>query len=174
MDLRKQCQQFAVDLLQQSRSSSELAIILNHDPDNPPYQEGEHMKLARLELAILYKQKKSMKSSVLEQYQKQRGNPPSILEYAVLIYVLGYIFEETHEIFTEGIQSYLRNLWNFIDFTRNLFYALTFVLRAVAYLQQINEIQKDPTTAFLRREQWHSFDPQLIAEGLFAAANIFR
>ncbi|KAH1027621.1 hypothetical protein HUJ05_001097 [Dendroctonus ponderosae] len=272
MDLRKQCQQFAVDLLQQSRSSSELAIILNHDPDNPPYQEGEHMKLARLELAILYKQKKfvahpniqqllaalwyegvpgfrrksspqklmiimkvtllfpfycllytfapetksgklmrkpfmkflihassylffllllilvslraddlffehfgsqSMKSSVLEQYQKQRGNPPSILEYAVLIYVLGYIFEETHEIFTEGIQSYLRNLWNFIDFTRNLFYALTFVLRAVAYLQQINEIQKDPTTAFLRREQWHSFDPQLIAEGLFAAANIF-
>lgn len=58
MDLRKQCQQFAVDLLQQSRSSSELAIILNHDPDNPPYQEGEHMKLARLELAILYKQKK--------------------------------------------------------------------------------------------------------------------
>lgn len=58
MDLRKQCQQFAVDLLQQSRSSSELAIILNHDPDSPPYQEGEHMKLARLELAIMYKQKK--------------------------------------------------------------------------------------------------------------------
>lgn len=58
MDLRRQCQQFAVDLLQQSRSSQELAIILNHDPDNPPYREGEHMKLARLELAIWYKQKK--------------------------------------------------------------------------------------------------------------------
>lgn len=45
-------------LLDQTRSSHELAIILNHDPENPPYEEGEHMKLARLELAIAYKQKK--------------------------------------------------------------------------------------------------------------------
>lgn len=57
-DLRRQCQQFAVDLLAQTRSSQELAIILNHDPENPPYEDGEHMKLARLELAIQYKQKK--------------------------------------------------------------------------------------------------------------------
>ncbi|CAG9767036.1 unnamed protein product [Ceutorhynchus assimilis] len=272
MDLRRQCQKFAVDLLHQSRSSTELAIILNHDPDNPPYKEGEHMKLARLELAIMYKQKKfvshpniqqllaalwyegvpgfrrksnfhklmiivkvallfplycllylvapntktgklmrkpfmkflihassylffllllilvslraedlffeyfgseSMKAYVLEKYQKQRGNSPTFLEYAVLLYVIGFILEETQEMFTEGINEYLRDLWNFIDFTRNLFYALTFVLRVVAYVQQNSEIQKDPTTAFLRREEWNAFDPQLIAEGLFAAANIF-
>lgn len=47
-----------MDLLHQSRSSQELAIILNHDPEDPPYEDGEHMKLARLELAINYKQKK--------------------------------------------------------------------------------------------------------------------
>lgn len=58
LDLRRQCQKFAVDLLDQSRSSQELAIILNYDPDSSPYIEGEHMKLARLELAINYKQKK--------------------------------------------------------------------------------------------------------------------
>lgn len=58
MDLRRQCQKFAVDLLHQSRNSQELAIILNHDPENPTYEEGEHMKLARLELAIQFKQKK--------------------------------------------------------------------------------------------------------------------
>lgn len=57
-ELRRQCQQFAVDLLHQSRSSQELAIILNHDPESPPYEDGERMKLARLELAINYKQKK--------------------------------------------------------------------------------------------------------------------
>jgi hypothetical protein len=56
--LRRQCQQFAVDLLHQSRSSQELAIILNHDPDSDLYDDGEQMKLARLELAIIYKQKK--------------------------------------------------------------------------------------------------------------------
>lgn len=58
LDLRRQCQQFAVDLLDQSRSSQEMAIILNHDPEAPPYADGDHMKLARLELAINYKQKK--------------------------------------------------------------------------------------------------------------------
>lgn len=58
LELRRQCQQFAVDLLDQSRSSQELAIILNHDPDAPPYADGDHMSLARLELAIEFKQKK--------------------------------------------------------------------------------------------------------------------
>jgi hypothetical protein len=57
-ELRRQCQQFAVDLLHQSRSSQEIAIILSHDPDSDPYDNVEQMKLARLELAIIYKQKK--------------------------------------------------------------------------------------------------------------------
>lgn len=58
LELRRQCQKFAVDLLDQSRSSQELAIILNYDPESPPYYDGDQMKLARLELAINYKQKK--------------------------------------------------------------------------------------------------------------------
>lgn len=58
LELRKQCQQFAVDLLDQTRSSQELAIILNYDPDSPPYVDGDHMQLKRLEMAIDYKQKK--------------------------------------------------------------------------------------------------------------------
>lgn len=58
LELRRQCQQFAVDLLDQTRSSQELAIILNYDPQSPPYMDGDHMKLKRLEVAIDYKQKK--------------------------------------------------------------------------------------------------------------------
>ncbi|XP_019869595.2 transient-receptor-potential-like protein isoform X2 [Aethina tumida] len=272
MELRRQCQQFAVDLLHQSRSSEELAIILNHDPENPPYEEGEHMKLARLELAIQFKQKKFvahpniqqllaslwyegvpgfrrkssvqklgiivkvallfpfycmlyiiapetksgklmrkpfmkflihassylffllililvsqraedhiielfgpdwMKEGVLEKYKRQRGNPPMVLEYVVLLYVIGFIAEETQEIFVEDIESYLRNLWNFIDFTRNFLYVAVFFLRAAAYIQQMSEIKEDPNTAYIRREMWNAFDFQLIAEGLFAAANVF-
>ncbi|KAB0799048.1 hypothetical protein PPYR_06928 [Photinus pyralis] len=269
LELRRQCQQFAVDLLHQSRSSEELAIILNYDPESPPYEAGDHMKLARLELAITYKQKKFVAHSNIQQllaalwyegvpgfrrmttpekliiilrtalffplyctlymlapqtgtgklmrkpfmkflihassylfflfililvsqraedllieffgtesmkterFEKQRGNPPAILEYVVLIYVIGYIYEETYEIYAEGMQSYLRNLWNSIDFTRNFLYCMVFVLRVAAYLQQKNEIEKDPSTAYIPRENWNAFDPQLIAEGLFAAANIF-
>jgi hypothetical protein len=58
LELRRQCQKFAVDLLDQTRSSQELAIILNYDPQSPPYQDGDHMKLKRLEVAIDFKQKK--------------------------------------------------------------------------------------------------------------------
>ncbi|XP_073954562.1 transient-receptor-potential-like protein isoform X2 [Choristoneura fumiferana] len=272
LELRRQAQQFGVDLLDQSRSSQELAIILNHDPDEPPFADGEHMKLARLELAIDFKQKKFVahpniqqllasiwyegvpgfrRKSAMEKIMiicrvallfpfycslymiapncatgklmrkpfmkflihassylffllililvsqraevqaiqlfgpewmvkelekellKQRGNGPTYLEMFVVVFVLGFIWEETQEIFIEGIRSYLRNMWNFIDFTRNSLYVAVALLRFAAYLQQSNEIAKDPQTRFIPREQWDAFDPQLIAEGLFAAANIF-
>lgn len=45
--------------------------------------------------------------------------------------------------------------------------------RLIAYVQQRSEIALDPQTAYIPRELWDDFDPQLIAEGLFAAANIF-
>ncbi|KAK9680688.1 Transient receptor ion channel II [Popillia japonica] len=271
LELRKQCQQFAVDLLHQSRTSEELAIILNHDPDKPSYEVGEQMTLARLELAITYKQKKFVahpniqqllaalwyegvpgfrrKSSIRkffiiskvgllfplyclvymvapetylgkivrkpfmkflihafsyiffiiilmldsqradEQFtefflsddvqkdhgraKEQRGNPPTILEYIIFFYVIGFICEGIREIYKEGIRSYLMNLWSFIDCTRNILYCLVFALRVIAYIEQKKEIANDPSKAFIPREEWEAFDPQLVAEGLFAAANIF-
>jgi transient-receptor-potential-like protein len=86
----------------------------------------------------------------------------------------GFIWQETMEIFQEGVQSYLRNMWNFIDFTRNSLYVSVAILRIAAYIQQTQQTSTDPATAYIPREQWDDFDPQLIAEGLFAAANIFR
>uniref|UniRef100_A0A182NPI7 Transient receptor ion channel domain-containing protein n=1 Tax=Anopheles dirus TaxID=7168 RepID=A0A182NPI7_9DIPT len=272
LELRHQCQNFAVELLDQSRSSQELAIILNYDPNSPPYMDGDHMKLTRLELAIDYKQKKfvahpniqqllaamwyegvpgfrrksasekifiivrtavlfpiycmmymiapscetskfmrkpfmkflihassylfflfllilvsqraevqvvllfgteSMKRALQEELARQRGNGPTYLECLVVIYVMGFIWEETQEIFIEGIRSYLRNMWNFIDFSRNFLYCCVALLRIIAYIQQTSQIAADPSTAYIAREHWDDFDPQLIAEGLFAAANIF-
>ncbi|XP_038218984.1 transient-receptor-potential-like protein isoform X2 [Zerene cesonia] len=272
LELRRQVQRFAVDLLDQSRSSQELAIMLNYDPEEPPFEEGEPMKLARLELAVNFKQKKFvahpkiqqllasiwyegvpgfrrksniqkmmiimrvallfpyycclymiapncatgklmrkpfmkflihassylffllllilvsqraevqavqlfgpdwMVKQLQEELKKQRGNGPTVLEIIVLIYVVGFIWEETQEMYTEGFRSYLRNMWNFIDFTRNSLYFAVAILRFAAYLQQSSEIQKDPRVRFIPREHWDDFDPQLIAEGLFAAANIF-
>jgi len=62
MDLRRQCQQFACDLLSHTRSSSELAFLLNHDPHSHSsslrdIDNVQEMKLTRLELAIDQKQK---------------------------------------------------------------------------------------------------------------------
>lgn len=90
------------------------------------------------------------------------------------LHFTGFVWEEAIEIVMEGIQSYLRNMWNIIDFIRDSLYVSVIILRAAAYIQQTQEISADPRKAYIPREQWDDFDPQLIAEGIFAAANIFR
>ena len=63
-DLAKTVRDFAVDLLDQVRGSQELEIILNHDSTGVPVTDTsqatqiEKMNLARLKLAIKYKQKR--------------------------------------------------------------------------------------------------------------------
>lgn len=58
--LAAKCQEFAVDLLEQTRGSRELAIILNHDCSTADDQNCDKVRLSRLKLAIKYKQKKVM------------------------------------------------------------------------------------------------------------------
>ncbi|XP_018343411.1 PREDICTED: transient-receptor-potential-like protein [Trachymyrmex septentrionalis] len=114
-----------------------------------------------------------MKKNLEAYLARQRGAAPTPLEGIVVLYVFGFIWEETREVYVNGLKSYLRDMWNFIDFTRNTLYMATGVLRLAAYLQQRAEIRMDPSAALISRENWSDFDPQLIAEGLFAAANVF-
>lgn len=102
-----------------------------------------------------------MKASLHESLKKQRGNAPTPLELLVVVYVIGFIWEETLEMVGEGIKSYLRNLWNFIDFSRNSLYCFVFLFRGIAYVKQMNQINQDPATAFIPREDWDDFDPQV-------------
>ncbi len=84
------------------------------------------------------------------------------------------MYEELHEMWKNGVGRYIRNLWNVIDVCRDLSYLLAMGLRTVAYIQQQNEIRDNPAAAYIPREEWDAFDPQLIAEGVCAMANIFR
>ena len=65
-------------------------------------------------------------------------------------------------------------MWNIIDCLRDGFYLLVLILRTIAYFEQMEEIARDPSSIYIPREDWDSFDPQLMAEGFFAMANIFR
>lgn len=71
----------------------------------------------------------------------------------------------------------IKSTQNLTYFTLNLNLKTNSVVislhRLIAYVQQTSEIARDPSTAYIPREHWDDFDPQLIAEGLFAAANIF-
>ncbi|XP_063831875.1 transient receptor potential protein isoform X1 [Ostrinia nubilalis] len=56
--LRQQCQEFATSLLDHTRTSNELEIMLNYNPwDTDSWEPGERQTLGRLKLAIKYKQK---------------------------------------------------------------------------------------------------------------------
>jgi hypothetical protein len=55
--MRTQCQEFATALLDHIRTSLELEVVLNHNPDGEYWEPGERQTLERLKLAIKYKQK---------------------------------------------------------------------------------------------------------------------
>jgi len=58
MKLSQQVQDFATELLDQTRGSEELETILNHDTESPVSEDDTGaMTLSRLRLAIKYKQK---------------------------------------------------------------------------------------------------------------------
>ncbi|XP_054291053.1 transient receptor potential protein-like [Macrosteles quadrilineatus] len=58
-EMRAQTQEFATSLLDHARTSNELEIMLNYDPESiEPWEIGERQTLDRLKLAIKYKQKK--------------------------------------------------------------------------------------------------------------------
>lgn len=62
-NLCKQVQDFATDLLDQTRGSEELETILNHDTESPVSDdETVAVTLSRLRLAIKYKQKEVLKA----------------------------------------------------------------------------------------------------------------
>lgn len=68
----------------------------------------------------------------------------------------------------------MQDLWNILDFITNSLYIATFTLKFVAYLRVEQEKRDgDLEAAYAPRDEWDAFDPNLISEGLFAAANIF-
>ncbi|XP_042212103.1 transient-receptor-potential-like protein [Homarus americanus] len=272
LELRSKCMKFAEELLSHARSSTELAVMLNHDPDSVvPYEEGTHMMLKRLELAIDCNQKRfvahpniqqllaalwyegvpgfrrktvieksleilkvvvlfpfycmwymflpdtptgklirtpfmkflthsssylfflmllilvsvrfenlviwlfgteQMKLALEKSMRRQRGNLPTPTECIVALWVFGFLWEEVKEIHKHSFHKYIKNMWNLMDILRDSLYVITMLLRLFAYIQQNQEIAHQHNTAFIPREEWDTFDPQLISEGLFAAANI--
>lgn len=55
--MRHTVQTFATALLDHARTSSELEIMLNYDPEGDPWEPTDRQTLARLKLTIKYKLK---------------------------------------------------------------------------------------------------------------------
>ncbi|XP_067949824.1 short transient receptor potential channel 4-like [Watersipora subatra] len=265
--LSKQVQDFATDLLHQTRGSAELETILNHDTESPVTSvDTEAMTLSRLRLAIKYKQKEFVAHPHCQQllasiwfeglpgFRRQhivyrilmitaigllspilatlyliapkshfgklmrkpfikfivhsssyilflflliltsqritfglhkdghdkgkpqhevRGPPPSLLECMITCWVVGLIWAEMKQLWNAGFKEYIHDMWNILDFTTNTLYIATITLRVIAYVKVQDERSRQQPSAYIERKHWNAYDPNLIAEALFAAANIF-
>uniref|UniRef100_A0A8C5X3T4 Transient receptor potential cation channel subfamily C member 4 n=1 Tax=Malurus cyaneus samueli TaxID=2593467 RepID=A0A8C5X3T4_9PASS len=238
-ELSRQCKQFAKDLLDQTRSSRELEIILNYRDDNSLIEEQSGNDLARLKLAIKYRQKEFVAQPNCQQLLASRWYdefpgwrrrhwavkmltcvvigllfpvfsvcyliaPKSPLglfirkpfikfichtasyltflfllllasqivtalftKYSCLInYVLfaGFIWGEIKQMWDGGLQDYIHDWWNLMDFVMNSLYLATISLKIVAFSKY---------SGLVPRESWDMWHPTLVAEALFAIANIF-
>ncbi|CAK7321141.1 short transient receptor potential channel 4 isoform X1 [Canis lupus baileyi] len=245
-ELSRQCKQFAKDLLDQTRSSRELEIILNYRDDSSLIEEQSGNDLARLKLAIKYRQKEFVAQPNCQQLLASRwydefpgwrrrhwavkmvtcfiigllfpvfsvcyliapksplglfirkpfikfichtasyltflfllllasqhidrsdlnrqGPPPTIVEWMILPWVLGFIWGEIKQMWDGGLQDYIHDWWNLMDFVMNSLYLATISLKIVAFVKY---------SALNPRESWDMWHPTLVAEALFAIANIF-
>ncbi|XP_054457932.1 LOW QUALITY PROTEIN: short transient receptor potential channel 5a [Anoplopoma fimbria] len=93
-----------------------------------------------------------------------QGPPPTIVEWMILPWVVGFIWAEIKEMWDGGFTEYIHDWWNLMDFAMNSLYLATISLKIVAYVKY---------NSSRPREEWEMWHPTLIAEALFAIANIF-
>ncbi|XP_061524788.1 short transient receptor potential channel 5a [Phycodurus eques] len=93
-----------------------------------------------------------------------QGPPPTVVEWMILPWVLGFIWAEIKEMWDGGFTEYIHDWWNLMDFAMNSLYLATISLKIVAYVKY---------NSSRPREEWEMWHPTLIAEALFAIANIF-
>ncbi|KAM6945932.1 short transient receptor potential channel 4-like [Aplochiton taeniatus] len=245
-ELSRQCKLFAKNLLDQTRSSKELEMILNHRDDVNPLMDEATNDLARLKLAIKYRQKEFVAQPNCQQLLASRwydqipgwrrrhwvvklltcaftgllfpvfslfylvspksryslfirkpfikfichtasyltflfllllasqqivstdpncqGPVPTIVEWMILPWVLGFIWTEIKQMWDGGFQDYIHDWWNLMDFVMNSLYLATISLKVVAYVKY---------SGLKPRANWEMWHPTLVAEALFAIANIF-
>ncbi|XP_054858589.1 short transient receptor potential channel 4 isoform X4 [Eublepharis macularius] len=93
-----------------------------------------------------------------------QGPPPTIVEWMILPWVLGFIWGEIKQMWDGGLQDYIHDWWNLMDFVMNSLYLATISLKIVAFSKY---------SGLVPRDSWDMWHPTLVAEALFAIANIF-
>ncbi|KAF7665930.1 hypothetical protein LDENG_00128200 [Lucifuga dentata] len=94
----------------------------------------------------------------------RQGPAPTTVEWMILPWVLGFIWAEIKQMWDGGFQDYIHDWWNLMDFVMNSLYLATISLKIVAYTKY---------SGCKARNQWEMWHPTLVAEAVFAIANIF-
>uniref|UniRef100_A0A3Q0SLG8 Short transient receptor potential channel 1 n=1 Tax=Amphilophus citrinellus TaxID=61819 RepID=A0A3Q0SLG8_AMPCI len=99
-----------------------------------------------------------------EQKKNIMGPPLEMIDYLLILWIIGMVWSDVKRLWYEGLEDFLEESRNQLSFVMNSLYLATFALKIVAH-SQFKEAQKD-------RKDWDAFHPILVAEGLFAFANV--
>ncbi|KAM6446829.1 short transient receptor potential channel 6 isoform 4-T4 [Liasis olivaceus] len=111
----------------------------------------------------------------------------SWMEMLIISWVIGMIWAECKEIWSQGPKEYLFELWNMLDFGMLAIFAASFIARFMAFwhasraqnivdadteMKDLSAATLDPSIKYytLARIDWDPSDPQIISEGLYAIA----
>uniref|UniRef100_A0A4W6FQ61 Transient receptor potential cation channel, subfamily C, member 4a n=1 Tax=Lates calcarifer TaxID=8187 RepID=A0A4W6FQ61_LATCA len=87
--------------------------------------------------------------------QDRQGPAPTTVEWMILPWVLGFIWAEIKQMWDGGFQDYVHDWWNLMDFVMNsLVVCSNFACSLLLF-------------------PWEMWHPTLVAEAVFAIANIF-
>ncbi|RWS15299.1 transient receptor potential ion channel subfamily C trp-like protein, partial [Dinothrombium tinctorium] len=104
-------------------------------------------------------------------HSRERGKWPTLVEWVIIVYIFGFIWQETCQLFDAGLIQYVSDMWNIVDFMTNIVYVNWLGLRLFSFVQVYLEELRGEYTA-KPREEWDPYDPMLLSEGMFGAANI--
>ncbi|VDD91060.1 unnamed protein product [Enterobius vermicularis] len=129
----------------------------------------------RINYNYLFGKSEQLGGQIDPERKERRGPPFTPVEWAILAWVLAFIWVEIKQLWDAGLHDYCFDHWNILDFITNSLYLCTFALRFVAWYQVEAEMRNPYMRhiAELPRAKWDGWDPTLISECLFATANIF-
>ncbi|KAM6900635.1 short transient receptor potential channel 1 [Xenentodon cancila] len=92
------------------------------------------------------------------------GPPLEMIDYLLIVWIIGMVWSDVKRLWYEGLEDFLDESRNQLSFVMNSLYLATFALKIVAHSKFRNEQDE--------RKNWDAFHPILVAEGLFAFANV--
>ncbi|KAG7479374.1 short transient receptor potential channel 6 [Solea senegalensis] len=116
---------------------------------------------------------------------RMKTTPFTWMEILIISWVIGKIWEECKDIWTQDIREYISEPWNLLDFSILAIFMTSFIARLMAFWHAysaqcfVDKHYTDLTNMTLPSEiqyfqlariNWMPSDPQLISEGLYAIA----
>uniref|UniRef100_A0A3B4TP93 Short transient receptor potential channel 1 n=1 Tax=Seriola dumerili TaxID=41447 RepID=A0A3B4TP93_SERDU len=101
--------------------------------------------------------------SLVEGKKNTMGPALEMIDFLLILWIIGMVWSDVKRLWYEGLEDFLEESRNQLSFVMNSLYLATFALKIVAHSKNVEETE---------RKNWDAFHPILVAEGLFAFANV--